>query len=142
MAPRSPITNPKTSRTRNRPRSRLRMPRGGPIDATIVDCPGFIDFFEETKMALVGVDAARIVIDADPRARCTHNRLSIISKRARCHTVSSSISATRPGADFEGTLAALQALYGRHVAEQLPIFSRSAAAISRVVSTAMSISRI
>jgi elongation factor G len=34
----------------------------------------------------------------------------------------------RPGADFEGTLAALKSLYGRHVvAEQWPIFTRSAA---------------
>ena len=34
----------------------------------------------------------------------------------------------RPGADFEGTLAALQSLYGRHVvAEQWPLFSRAAA---------------
>src|SRR5579883_1489567 len=34
----------------------------GDIDVTIVDCPGFVDFFEETKMALAGVDAAVIVV--------------------------------------------------------------------------------
>src|SRR5579864_7662216 len=36
------------------------------IDITIVDCPGFIDFFEETRLALTGVDAAVIVVEADP----------------------------------------------------------------------------
>jgi elongation factor G len=100
----------------------------GPIDATIVDCPGFIDFFEETKMALVGVDAAVIVVDADP-SRAMHTQSLIDHLEARkmphCFVIN---KCDRPGADFEGTLAALQSLYGRHVvAEQWPIFSKSAA---------------
>src|SRR5579872_4843740 len=33
---------------------------------TFVDAPGFVDFFEETKMALCGIDAAVIVLEADP----------------------------------------------------------------------------
>lgn len=32
----------------------------------LVDCPGFIDFQEETKLALMGVDAAVIVVEPDP----------------------------------------------------------------------------
>ena len=99
----------------------------GAIDATIVDCPGFIDFFEETKMALVGVDAAVIVVEADP-SRAMHTQSLVDHLEARkmphCFIIN---KCDRPGADFEGTLAALQALYGRHVvAEQWPIFSKGA----------------
>ena len=36
------------------------------IEITIVDAPGFVDFFEETKQALAGIDAAVIVVEADP----------------------------------------------------------------------------
>lgn len=32
----------------------------------VVDCPGFIDFQEETKLALMGVDAAVFVVEPDP----------------------------------------------------------------------------
>src|SRR5271165_3521495 len=38
----------------------------GEIDITLIDAPGFVDFFEETKMALLAADAAIIVVDADP----------------------------------------------------------------------------
>jgi elongation factor G len=94
----------------------------GAIDLTIVDAPGFIDFFEETKVALSGVDAAVIVVEADP-ARAIHTQVLVEYLESRklphCFVVN---KMDRPGADFEGTLAALQSLYGRHVvAEQLPI---------------------
>ena len=100
----------------------------GPIDATIVDCPGFIDFFEETKMALSGVDAAVIVVDADP-SRASHTQTLVDYLEARkmphCFVIN---KMDRPGADFEATLEALQSLYGRHVvAEQWPVFDRSKA---------------
>src|SRR5579872_55705 len=36
------------------------------IDITIVDTPGFVDFFQETKAVLSGVDAAIVVVEADP----------------------------------------------------------------------------
>jgi elongation factor G len=32
----------------------------------ILDCPGFVDFSEETKIALMGVDAAVFVVEPDP----------------------------------------------------------------------------
>src|ERR1700690_1759397 len=38
----------------------------GPVDLTLVDTPGFVDFFEETKLALVAADAAVVVIDTEP----------------------------------------------------------------------------
>ncbi|HUA08073.1 MAG TPA: elongation factor G [Candidatus Acidoferrales bacterium] len=100
----------------------------GQIDLTILDAPGFIDFFEETKLVLCGSDAAVIVVEADP-ARVVQTKTLVDYLEARkmphCFAVN---KLDRPGADFEGTLAALQSLYGRHVvAEQWPIFTRSAA---------------
>jgi elongation factor G len=98
----------------------------GSIDLTIVDAPGFIDFFEETRLALRGVDGAVIVVEADPaRVVQTKGLVDELESRAmpHCFVVN---KLDRPGADFEGTLAALQALYGRHVvAEQWPIFTRA-----------------
>jgi elongation factor G len=92
------------------------------IDLTIVDCPGFVDFFEETKMALSGVDAAIVVLEADPaRIMQTQSLMEFLESRRLAHIVVLN-KMDRPGADFEGTLAMLQQVYGRHVvAEQWPI---------------------
>ena len=92
------------------------------IDMTFVDCPGFIDFFEETKMALSGVDAAVVVIDGDPqRVVQTRALLDFIESRKLPHLFVVD-KMDRPGADFVGTVGALQASYGRHVvAEQMPL---------------------
>jgi elongation factor G len=100
----------------------------GAVDVTIVDAPGFIDFFEETKLALCGADGAVIVVEADP-ARVVQTKTLVdyleTRKMPHCFVIN---KLDRPGADFEATLGALQALYGRHVvAEQWPIFSPSAA---------------
>jgi elongation factor G len=92
------------------------------IDLSIVDCPGFIDFFEETKIALSGADAAVIVVDADPsRVAQTQNLVEFIESRRLPHLFVVN-KMDRPGSDFAGTLNELQACYGRHVvAEQWPI---------------------
>ncbi|MGA8533567.1 MAG: elongation factor G [Candidatus Tumulicola sp.] len=94
------------------------------VEITIADCPGFIDFFGETKAALCGVDAAVIVIEADPtRVVQTQAIVDYLEplRMPHCFVVN---KMDRPGADFAGTLAALQSAYGRHVvAEQLPIGS-------------------
>lgn len=91
------------------------------VDMTFADCPGFIDFFEETKFVLDGVDAAVIVIDADPsRIAQTRGLLAVIEARRLPHIFVIN-KMDRPGAAFEATLDALQATYGRHVvAEQWP----------------------
>lgn len=92
------------------------------IDMTLVDCPGFIDFFEETKLALSGCDAAVIVVDADP-ARVSQTQLVVdfLESRKMPHLFVVN-KMDRPGADFAGTLEELQRCYGRHVvAEQWPI---------------------
>jgi len=100
----------------------------GGIDLTIVDTPGFIDFFEETKLSLSGVDGAIIVVEGDPaRVVQTKSLVDYLESRKlpHCFVID---KLDRPGADFEGTLAALQSLYGRHVvAEQWPLFTTSAA---------------
>ncbi len=100
----------------------------GQVDVTILDAPGFIDFFEETKLALCGADGAVVVVEADPaRVVQTKTLVDFLESRTMPHCFVIN-KLDRPGADFEGTLAALQGLYGRHVvAEQWPIFTRSAA---------------
>jgi elongation factor G len=94
----------------------------GSVDLTIVDCPGFIDFFEETRMALAGVDAAVVVIEADPsRVVQTRTLVDGLESNKVPHLFVID-KMDRPGADFAATLAALQESYGRHVvAEQWPI---------------------
>jgi elongation factor G len=96
----------------------------GPIDVTIADTPGFIDFFEDTKLVLAGVDAAVVVVDADPsRVAQTQSLVDMLEARKMPHVFVVN-KLDRPGADFEGTLSALQALYGRHVvAEEWPLFT-------------------
>ncbi len=93
-----------------------------PIEMTLVDCPGFIDFFEETKLALSGCDAAVVVVDADPsRVAQTQAVVEFIESRKLPHLFLVN-KMDRPGSDFAGTLTALQASYGRHVvAEQWPV---------------------
>ena len=92
------------------------------IDMTLVDCPGFIDFFEETKLAISACDAAVIVLDGEPlRVSQTEALLDFIESRKMPHLFAVN-KLDRPGSDFYRTLEALQNAYGRHVvAEQLPI---------------------
>ncbi|MHB8177000.1 MAG: elongation factor G [Vulcanimicrobiaceae bacterium] len=94
------------------------------IAFTFVDCPGFIEFFEETKDILAGVDAAVVVLDGDPaRVVQTQALLSQLDARRLPHLFVVN-KLDRSGADFPGTLAQLQAAYGRHVvAEQWPIIA-------------------
>lgn len=94
------------------------------IDITIVDTPGFIDFFEETKQVLAGVDAAVVVVEADPaRVVQTQAIVDHLESTQMPHVFVVN-KMDRPGADFPATLAALQEAYGRHVvAEQWPLGS-------------------
>jgi elongation factor G len=94
------------------------------IDVTIADCPGFVDFAAETKAVLRGVDAAIVVIEADPQ-RVVHSKATVdYLESMRLPHLFVVDKMDRPGADFAGTVAALQDAYGRHVvAEQLPIGS-------------------
>ncbi|HEY1428806.1 MAG TPA: GTP-binding protein, partial [Candidatus Tumulicola sp.] len=92
------------------------------IDVTIADCPGFVDFFAETKAVLRGVDAAIVVIEADPQRVVQCKATVDFLETLRLPHIFVVNKMDRPGADFGATLAALQDAYGRHVvAEQLPI---------------------
>src|SRR5271165_350640 len=92
------------------------------IDLTIVDCPGFVEFVEEAKLALLAADAAVIVIDADPaRVRQTRALVEFLEARKMPHCFFVN-KLDKPGSNFRGTLAELNALFGnRIVAEHLPI---------------------
>jgi elongation factor G len=94
----------------------------GPVDLTLVDTPGFVDFFEETKTVLTAVDAAVIVIDAEPdRVAQTAGIVEHLEMRKTPHLFFVN-KLDRPGANFDATLAALREAYGPHVvAMQLPI---------------------
>jgi len=94
----------------------------GGARVNIIDCPGAVDFLEETKFALQAADAAVVVVEADP------NRLAQVEtlvdyleslKMPHCFTIN---RLDRPGADFMGTYSALRRRFGNHVvAEQAPI---------------------
>jgi elongation factor G len=92
------------------------------VRVNIIDCPGAIDFFQETKFALLGADAAVVVVEADP------NRLPLAEilvdylerhKMPHCFVIN---RLDRPGADFQSTYSALRQRFGNHVvAEHYPI---------------------
>jgi elongation factor G len=94
----------------------------GDVDLNLVDTPGFVDFFEETKTVLTAVDAAVIVIDAEPgRVAQTAAIVEYIEMRNMPHLFFIN-KLDRPGAQFRATLAALREAYGPHVvATHLPI---------------------
>jgi elongation factor G len=94
----------------------------GEIELNLVDCPGFVDFFEETKTAMLAADAAIVVIEPDPaRIAQAQALLDFIEAHKLPHLFFIN-KMDRPGADFFGTLGALQQAYGFHVvAQHIPI---------------------
>lgn len=92
------------------------------IDLTLIDAPGFVDFLEESKIALLAADAAIVVIDADPnRIEQTRSLIEFLEERKLPHLFFIN-KMDRPGASYSKTFAALVAAYGKHVvAEQIPI---------------------
>lgn len=94
----------------------------GNVELNLIDCPGFVDFFEETKQAMLAADAAIVVLDPDPgRIMQTQALVDFIESRKMPHLFVVN-KMDREGADFIGTLAALRDAYGLHVVpEHLPI---------------------
>jgi elongation factor G len=96
--------------------------QSGGVLVNLIDCPGAVDFLEETKFALAAADAVVIVVEADP------NRLpqvEMIVDYVEAHALPHCFVINRldrPGADFVGTYATLRERFGNHVvAEQAPI---------------------
>ncbi|HXW77834.1 MAG TPA: GTP-binding protein, partial [Candidatus Eremiobacteraceae bacterium] len=92
------------------------------VTVNIIDCPGAIDFFEDTKFALLAADAAVIVVEADPN-RIAQVELLVAHleslKMPHCFVIN---RMDRPGADFPATYAELRRRFGNHVvAEHAPI---------------------
>ena len=92
------------------------------VRINIIDCPGAVDFFEETKFALLGADAAVVIVEADP-ARIPQVEILVdyleSRKMPHCFVIN---RLDRPGADFPETYAQLRRRFGNHVVtEQLPI---------------------
>jgi elongation factor G len=94
----------------------------GDVDLVLIDAPGFVDFLEESKIALLAADAAVVVIDADPnRIPQTRALIDFLESRHMPHLFFIN-KMDRPGANAAATLEALVAAYGIHVvAEQLPV---------------------
>ena len=94
----------------------------GEVDLMLIDAPGFVDFLEESKIALLAADAAVVVIDADPnRIPQTRALIDFLESRRMPHLFFIN-KMDRPGANAIATLDALVAAYGIHVvAEQLPV---------------------
>jgi elongation factor G len=92
------------------------------IDLTLIDCPGFVDFIDETKLALLAADAAVIVIEADPtKVKHTRSLVEYLDERKIPHCFFIN-KLDRTGSDFRGTVAALSEAFGnRVVAEHLPL---------------------
>lgn len=92
------------------------------IDLTLIDTPGYVDFLEETKLALLAADAVVVVVDGDTaRAKQVRGIIAAIEERALPHCFFVN-KLDRPGSDFRTALDELIALFGRRVvAEDLPI---------------------
>jgi elongation factor G len=94
----------------------------GNVDLMLIDVPGFVDFLEESKIALLAADAAIVVVDADPsRIPQTRGLVDFLESRKMPHVFFVN-KMDRPGAAATATLDALVKAYGMHVvAEQVPV---------------------
>ena len=90
----------------------------GELDINVIDTPGFVDFFEETKQSLLAADAAVVVVDAEPsRLAHTNALIELLEMRKMPHLFFIN-KLDRPGADYPAMLAELRTLYGPHVVAQ------------------------
>ena len=94
----------------------------------ILDCPGFVDFLEEVKLALCGADAAIFVIEPDPSKIIQIDALLHYTEEIGISRLVFINKLDKPDIDFSQTFNVLKNLTGSKaphplVCVQYPIFS-------------------
>lgn len=82
------------------------------ITFNILDCPGFVDFSEEVKVALMGVDAAVFVVEPDPHRIIQMDTLLRFSEEIGISRLVFVNKMDKPDINFAETLAVLKDMPG------------------------------
>ncbi len=85
----------------------------------ILDCPGFVDFSEEVKLALMGVDAAVFVVEPDPGRVIQMDTLLRFTEEIGIARLVFLNKLDKPDLDVSGTLDALKNMAGTKVPRPL-----------------------
>jgi elongation factor G len=82
------------------------------VHFNILDCPGFVDFNEETKLALMGVDAAIFVVEPDAHKLIQMDELLRFTEQIGISRLVFVNKLDKPDLDFEETLSVLKDMPG------------------------------
>jgi elongation factor G len=82
------------------------------VTFNLVDCPGFIDFQEETKLALLGIDAAVFVVEPDEGKLIQIDNLLRFTEKMGIARFVFVNKLDKPDLDFAGTLIVLKDMPG------------------------------
>lgn len=82
------------------------------VQFNILDCPGFVDFNEETKLALLGVDAAVFVVEPDAHKLIQMDLLLRFTEQIGISRLVFINKLDKPDLDFDETLTALKNIPG------------------------------
>jgi elongation factor G len=82
------------------------------ITFNILDCPGFVDFNEEVKIALMGVDAAVFVVEPDPGRLIQMDTLLRFTEQIGISRLVFVNKLDKPDVSFSETLAVLKDMPG------------------------------
>lgn len=85
----------------------------------ILDCPGFVDFSEEVKLALMGVDAVVFVVEPDPGRVIQMDTLLRFTEEIGIARMVFLNKLDKPDLDVAGTLDALKQMPGTKVPRPL-----------------------
>ncbi|MBX9878287.1 MAG: elongation factor G [Candidatus Obscuribacterales bacterium] len=82
------------------------------ITFNVLDCPGFVDFVEEAKLALLGCDTAVFVVEPDPQKLIQMDSLLHFAEELGLACLVFVNKMDKPDIDFHETLDALNAMTG------------------------------
>lgn len=82
------------------------------VTINLIDCPGFIDFQEEVKLALMGVDAAIFVVEPDPAKLIQMDNLLRFTEHIGISRLVFINKMDKPDLDFTETLNVLKDMPG------------------------------